>query len=610
MSLHPMINDTTADQQYITQRVIDTCLRENVRNISHSGELVSDTKMEKVLIDWPYVKPKHWLSISHLGDFILYLPVEKNKFIQPWKVAVPAWLVVEKNNVFDSHIGLHYRDWLTLLSENLTEEQQSYYHTYSKECDCAVEHKAIAQQIFTAQQDKLNQDIFAQPDSWQQLSLTEQLGAHLDHPLYPTARAKFGLDEQSIQAYCPEAMVEFSLNWLAVPKAIYTSTMAMQPKEWPTFEQVGLITSLAETHQLVPVHPLTFKQYLVTALKDWPHKTEIHYAQLSYLKVRPTLSVRTMLLVDQPNTHIKLPLPMSTLGSKNIRTIKASTITDGFVFQEILQYLAKNDKQLTGHYLHSNEQQGGHVGQRPDLAWLHREYPEEVSSCSPVCVATFMAENPDGTLVIEQLAKHYYQGDIVALLSDYFTLLLKVHLRLWLVYGITLEANQQNCLVLFKANKSLQLLFRDNDSGRIYSERLLATCPILKQQLAAFIDKRIFVEDESALLQMFTTINLQLNITCLINDLATRKLADEKTLYNSLSKIVKKELSSLAAQGIETSYAEKHLLSAPLHYAKYLLSAGSLLSKKDSGAASINKFYGLSAINPLAQHIESDVTND
>ncbi|WP_448568672.1 IucA/IucC family protein [Thalassotalea ganghwensis] len=594
-------------QQYITRRVLDACLRENVRDIFKYGEIISGNAISRLLIAWPYAKPEQWLSITHLGDFTLYLPLEKSLFIQPWKVSVPAWLVFENEHLY---IAQGYQDWLMLLSRDLTEEQQGYYDIYIKECDCAVDHRAIAKQIFETQQDKLNQEIFNNTDSWQQLSFTEQLAAHLDHPLYPTARAKFGLDEKGVEAYCPEAMAEFSLNWLAVPKTLHISSVPTPPAQWPNFEQVGLHASLAESHQLVPVHPLMFNQYIIKKLNDWSHKADIHFAPLSYLKVRPTLSVRTVLLLEEPNIHIKLPLPMHTLGSKNIRTIKPSTITDGFVFQQILQHLAMHDEHLKDHYLHSHEQQGGHVDQRADLAWLIREYPGEVSSTAPVCVAAFMAENPDGTLVIEQLAKHFYQSDLAKLLDDYFGLLLNVHLRLWLVYGITLEANQQNCLVLFHENKPLKLLFRDNDSGRIYPRRLLQECPSLQNKLAQFIDARMFVDDDVPLLQMFTTIILQLNMTCLIHELLIRNLVNETETYQLLQKKFQQALSQLNTQDVETAYVEKHLIKAPLHYVKCLLSAGSLLSKKDSGAASINKFYGLGAINPLMPQAASEVNND
>ena len=597
------IPEVSESQQYITRRVLDACLRENVLEITSSAEIVNSESIEGLLTHWVYALPEQWLSISTLGDFTLLLPIQASQFIQPWKVATPAWLFIN-NDDKKVVIKNHYQHWLNALSNRLSNDKKSYYQTYIDECDCAIAHRNFAQEIIEQQYQTLNQKIFTLPDAWQKFSAVEQLAAHLDHPLYPTARAKFGLNESDIQDYCPEAMNSFQLNWLAVPKNLYCTTVTVQPTQWPSFSDVGLAESLRLSHQLIPVHPLTFSQYLSEKLNDWPHKNDIHYAPLSYLTVKATLSVRSMLLVDEPHIHIKLPLPMHTLGSKNIRTIKPSTINDGYVFQQVLQYIGEKDPLLSPLYLHSHEQQGGHVDQRADLAWLIREYPEQINSTSPVCVAAFMAENPEGTLVIEQLAQQYYQSDISALLADYFSLLLKVHLRLWLVYGITLEANQQNCLVLFHPTKPLKLLFRDNDSGRILARRLLNKRPELQGKLNQFIDQRMFVDDEKSLLQMFTTINLQLNMTCLINDLAMRELVNEVDLYRLLKQSFTDELAQLTKDNVDTSYIEKHLLAAPLHYAKYLLTAGSLLSKQESGASSINKFYGRSALNPfMSNHL-------
>lgn len=45
----------------------------------------------------------------------------------------------------------------------------------------------------------------------------ETLAARLDHPVYPTARGRSGLDEIQLRAYAPEFHPEFALRWLALP---------------------------------------------------------------------------------------------------------------------------------------------------------------------------------------------------------------------------------------------------------------------------------------------------------------------------------------------------------------------------------------------------------
>ncbi|WP_196139785.1 IucA/IucC family protein [Aliikangiella sp. G2MR2-5] len=608
--------EVSQQEEYITRRVMDAFLREDIRTIVSHSEVIQKEALESKRLKryWPLEMPDCWLKVAHLGKFNLFVPLRPCNYMQDWKVQTAAWLFELEGEFYGCN---HFSRWLEQFATGLNDEQFEYFCRFDDECHCAVEQKILAQVVFQKQRDKLGRNIFRLANGWQKMLLIEQLAAHCDHPLYPTARAKFGLSADAIEKYCPEAMPEFELNWLAVPRALYHSCVSEMPDIWPSFEQVGLAKELADDYRLVPVHPLTFDQYLKKSLSDWEHHKSVRYAPTTYLKVRPTLSVRTLALVDKPECHIKLPLPMRTLGNKNIRTIKPSTINDGFVFQQLLQYLAVNDKNLQGRYLHCDEESGGHIDQRSDLAWLVRRYPAKTGESTPVCVAALMAETADGSLVIEQLAAEYYQGELDALLDDYFSLLLKVHLRLCLVYGIALESNQQNTMLLFSHTQPLQLLFRDNDAGRINPHQLTQGLEKLLSQhvdphdsgsvvacladdwLVRFVDQRIMVEGQLPLLQMFTTINLQLNIGCIIAGLAERGLVDSRQRYACLFEKFNAELTKLESQAFDTSLFKSVVLDAPHHYAKYLLTAASLLSKQQSQAADINKFYGLSAPNPL-----------
>ncbi|MCV5961017.1 IucA/IucC family protein, partial [Escherichia coli] len=75
--------------------------------------------------------------------------------------------------------------------------------------------------------------------SWhQKLLLADQIASYLDHPYYPTARAKFGLSDEDLAKYAPEFAQRFALHWIAIEKSLVTLT-SEQPDCWPTMEQVG-----------------------------------------------------------------------------------------------------------------------------------------------------------------------------------------------------------------------------------------------------------------------------------------------------------------------------------------------------------------------------------
>ncbi len=104
-------------------------------------------------------------------------------------------------------------------------------------------------------------------------------------------------------------------------------------------EQVGLPADFSLSHDLFPAHPLTLR-----SLESLPEG--VIEAPLAFLEVTPTLSVRTVVVNQTPNVHIKVPLIMRSLGTKNIRLIKPSTLYDGHWFERLLTHLEQSDSEL------------------------------------------------------------------------------------------------------------------------------------------------------------------------------------------------------------------------------------------------------------------------
>jgi siderophore synthetase component len=98
---------------------------------------------------------------------------------------------------------------------------------------------------------------------------------------------------------------------------------------------------------------------------------------------------------------------------------------------------------------------------------------------------------------------------------------------------------------------------------------------------------------------MFITITLQLCQAAVLESLAQAKLLDREEGYHLLRTAIDTTLTSLEAEGVATQVARDRLFFAPTQPVKYLLQSGSLLDKKVSGAADINKFYGQSGPNFL-----------
>ncbi|WP_461480677.1 IucA/IucC family protein [Porticoccus sp.] len=577
-------------KRYISQRVIDACLRENLFGILDRGRIVPTLPPSAPAAMGADVSD-HWLVLQSTNR-CLYVPVRPSRHMQPWRAASDGWLA---HNGRDWRWEQGYGNWLGHLAEGRGPEVCQSFARYCEEANTAVRHYDICRDAYRRQRQALARPIGQISDWHQRMLFGEQLASYLDHPFYPTARAKHGLDGAALEQYAPEFMATFSLRWVAIKNARATQIGTLPPW-WPDCKAVGLPADYADSHTLFPVHPLT-----------WPHLQEMAddmvRAPLAAVEVQPSLSVRTVAVKPAPRHHLKLPLTMSTLGARNTRLIKPSTLYDGHLVGQMLRSLAESDPRLRGRYLHCHEETGGHVGNSRQLCYMIREYPEQaLAETTPVPVAALASPLPDGRLYVEHLVDAFYGGDLHRWLDEYLELLLGVHLRLWLVYGIALEANQQNSVLVYEAGQPLRLLMKDNDSGRLLYSRCSAAAPELAGLLEQVRDRRLLAEDDLALAQMFCTIILQLNIAAVIEALGERNPQLREPCYARLRQKLRSLLLDLSEEGVDISPAEDSLLNSDRLYVKYLLSAGSLFDKQQLGTSDINKYYGLSCPNFLREH--------
>jgi len=299
--------------------------------------------------------------------------------------------------------------------------------------------------------------------------------------------------------------------------------------------------------------------------------------------------------------HLKLPLLMYTLGALSLRMMKPSSLYDGFWFQRMLTTIAANDPQLRERYLHVDESHYGHVADSKHLSYLLRAYPHAHEYDHIIPVAALCATMPDERPLARHLADRYHRGDLLAWWREYLQLLCEVHLRLWLVYGVALEANQQNAVLLYRTGEPLRLLMKDNDAGRIWQARLRSKLPEL-DQYGPLHNERILVQSDTPLGQMFCTITLQLDLLAVLEGVAADDAPLRAAMYDALRNGLNDALDALQREGVDIGPA-RNLLGAPKLPVKYLLSAGSLLSKRSTGAADIQKFYGDSAPNFMLTEI-------
>ncbi len=605
MNVQQRLTDTANKNQrdYICRRVVDALLRENVRDLLSRGKIIF---AEDAQLPDPPVQPSHWLAVDHLADGCLWIPLRPCAFMQEWSLHdLPLiWQSSDGNYQLDDITAI-----LELFRQGLDQDLAADFESYKQECLAAVEHGVLCskeQQRYFAEAQVNGQGAHLSPH-WQERQLHyERLAAFLDHPLYPTARAKLGLAADDLALYAPEFQRPFQLRWLAVDKAIHFGPEAAASLQelCPCFTDIGLDAGLSDSHALLPVHPLFTQEMLDALAETHGLQGKLLLAPKAHLDVLPTLSVRTLAIQHKPGLHIKLPMAIRTLGGKNIRTIKSSTIADGHAVQSLLGRIAAQDADISGRLLLTDESVGAHISHLPELGYILRRYPAGLEQATVVPVAGLLAATPQGLSVAEELAQHFFAGRLEDFLDAYLETTLRIHLVLWLRYGIALESNQQNTMVVLSTGTpALRLLLKDNDAPRIHGSYLAARWPALAAFVDGLLDRRIVVDDELPLAQMFTTITLQLNIAVLIEGLANTGHLNRRQLYGCVRGKIAAVLSELATQGADTGLARRILLEDDLQFVKYLLTAASLKPKAATGAADVNKFYGKSGPNFLRVNV-------
>ncbi|MFD0856877.1 IucA/IucC family protein, partial [Actinomadura adrarensis] len=318
----------------------------------------------------------------------------------------------------------------------------------------------------------------------------ESLAAYTDHPVHPMGRCRVGLDAEELRRYAPEFAPSFRMRWARVASDCVTRHGVL-PDWWPG-------------EGLFPVHPLTASHLEGAELLPEP-----------CVDVAPTLSMRTV-AVDGA-THLKVPLPTSTLGLRNKRTIVPRTLPDGALAERLLRHVLEEQPELP--VLLADEQTYGHADS-PWLAYLVRRYPPETARAHIVPVAALLAPFPGGGCVAEQ-------WDVPSLFGSYLDALLAWNVVLFR-RGIALEAHQQNVsLVLDDSGHgpcpSPRLLIKDYDGTLFLGENSFAFAE------GTFVDPRMVTQDPEALARVFTTITLHLCAAAPAFGLAERGLLPLRT---------------------------------------------------------------------------------
>ncbi len=377
----------------------------------------------------------------------------------------------------------------------------------------------------------------------------DQWGALEGHPFYPTWKSKPGLTAGEVAALSPEfhACVPVRIAAIRADMA-YVERMphvdgynewfaAAFPSLWRQWKD-GLNASRhdeKEWHPL-PIHGWHLENYVVKEyaqeiasgllLLDGPDITTV-----------PSMSFRTMLpLEPQAAPFIKLPVALWLTSEQ--RSLQAKSIHMGPRNSAVIKAIVAAERGFDATFDILPEEVGLHYrnaltqDDRPGrhLSVVYRGSDEafgRTDGLLPIPVATLLTSAPtDGRPLITELIEHGARAT-PASVEEYFRRYARVVIRpvigIYLLYGIGLEAHQQNTFVLFSPDGlPRSILVRDFGDGRTYAPLLAERGYDLRPYVWPGILPTVFSED----IEPVRSLVLHACFLCHLHELATL-LTDE-----------------------------------------------------------------------------------
>ncbi|MEX9841348.1 IucA/IucC family siderophore biosynthesis protein [Providencia rettgeri] len=366
----------------------------------------------------------------------------------------------------------------------------------------------------------------------------DQWGSLEGHPYYPTWKSRPNMSLEDVAALSPEFNATVNLTVMALRQDMaYVESLPHVESIHDWFLQRFPIVGRQWVKWLkqqgknpyqwlpLPVHDWHLNHWVkqqATSLID----EEILLTDGPQLETKPTMSFRTMLPTDAINTAF-IKLPIAVWMTSEMRSLQAKSIHMGPRISQLIDDILNHEHYFNGkmeslredvgiHYRHAVEQDDS-AGRFISVVFRCTNAYEKNDHLLPITVATLFTDlpyqpRPIFTELIEKSGLTPQQW-----FNQYATVILTPCISMFLLYGVALEAHQQNTQVLFTVQGIPEkFLIRDYGDGRIF-------LPLLNQrgyQLQAYrwpgILPTVFEED----IEPVRTFLISACLVCHLHELA------------------------------------------------------------------------------------------
>ncbi|HIE4797487.1 TPA: IucA/IucC family protein [Serratia marcescens] len=347
-------------------------------------------------------------------------------------------------------------------------------------------------------------------------TLLDQWGSLEGHPYYPTWKSRPGLNDEDIEALSAEFGARVTLRMGAIQAdMVYCEKMphVQDTHQWLSSAFPGVWSEWCAWLESQHHNP---QEWLPIPLHPWhlEHWVLGHFAKeidegilLPFgpeIETAPSMSFRTMLPTAPALPFIKLPVAIWM--TSEMRSLQAKSIHMGPRISTIIEDILDVEQGFDGkldffredaawHFRHKDRMDDAEgkflsVVFRSTDAWTRNDNSLAITVAS---LFTALPHKSD-PLISELIALSGYTPE--TWFRHYTRIILKPVLAMYLIYGVALEAHQQNTQVLFDdSGRAVAMLIRDFGDGRSWAPALRKQGYELKPYIWPGILPTVFEDD-------------------------------------------------------------------------------------------------------------------
>lgn len=441
------------------------------------------------------------------------------------------------------------------------------------------------------------------------LLVGERIAALRGRPFHPTGRAVTGWTAQDLDAFGPMRTDPVPAAWFTVRRDRLRhgpgAGAAVLHRSVLTAGEAAELDGVMDAagvdpreFQPLPVHPWQARHILPEVFPDELRRGDIVPLPTVLGRLRPTVSLRTLVVADGPRRHLKLPLGVATLGAA--RLLPPRYLDNGDKAERAMRAVAASAELPAG--LVDVCDEGCWAGwvdddefaDRPGhLAAQVRTYPAGASDDVVVPMAALAADRWD---VLDAALGRPEPRELFSGLAEAFARMTVA----FLVHGVLPELHGQNVVVrLAPGGATRGFVLRDHDTLRIHPPWMRrAGLPAPDYRVRPGARQSLVLDSAPELVGYAQTLGFQVNLYGVADALSRHHDLDERELWACLRRAVELALAeSQAPRDVVDEIAEV-VLRAPRWPSRTLL--GPLLATGPSSSVSMPAGTGL-VPNPLRE---------